>query len=98
MGTRQSHNYRKNGMILIAMMHFLAQNVSDNIYAIYLFFVYAYFHSSLPLQVIKTYRPDLAAEARFSKMQTLISPVMQVGRNTRFLRTQRQVSTSSTCV
>ena len=34
-------------------------------------------------QVIKTYRPDLAAEARFSKMQTLISPGMQREKETR---------------
>ena len=34
-------------------------------------------------QVIKTYRPDLAAEARFSKAQALISPGMQREKETR---------------
>ena len=33
--------------------------------------------------MIKTYRPDLAAEARFSRAQTLISPGMQREKETR---------------
>ena len=33
--------------------------------------------------MIKTYRPDLAAEARFSKAQALISPGMQREKETR---------------
>ena len=33
--------------------------------------------------MIKTYRPDLAAEARFSRAQTLICPGMQREKETR---------------
>ena len=52
--------------------------------------------------MIKTYRPDLAAEARFSRAQTLISPGMQREKETRevevirFLRSLEELAKVST--